>query len=400
MSLRWVVGEFLTGKIVADLGVSSGSWSSVLNDTGHLQAVVPLAQYDNPSGVGNVLNVRDVTAPWRSFLAAIDNKTKQVFAAGPIVDRGWDDDSQQITLNAAGMWVYWGRRILAPKLTANQNISDVTSVFSGLTHGGIAASIINQTITFTGGTLPIDVPTAAAGPFTNTYPGYNASLVSDELTDLIQLVNGPDIMFFPYLSNATHIRWTMKVGNEANPLVFSSGIQVFNYTAPVTTATGLQITEDSSRMTGQDFEMGNDGNALIISGTASNSYLLDHGWPLLQSSATRPTVSQQSDLIDYAKDAVLLGVSPNETWTIVFQTTERPFPTSYSVGDFAVLTITDHRWIPDGNYAVRIVGTSGTEDNQTIGVSFQLQSGAVYPVATFYGNAVFTAEGTLSGVGH
>lgn len=380
---RWVVGELLTGRITADVHPSKATWSYPLNGAGSIQATVPLAQYDNDvPGQPATLDVRNRTLPWRTFLGALslDPNSTQVYQAGPIIGRPWDDDAQAITLVGAGMWAYLFRRVLAPLLAPGQRLSDplVTTLLSGYSLGGIAVKVMEQMLGVPSGGLPIDLPAAELGTRKREYPGYDAALVGDRLKQLIEVINGPDIMFKPYLADPTHLRWKMQVGTEADPFVHSTAKPAFNYSAAGTNASGLSTDEDSSRMTTHDFELGGDQENEVLAGMATDSFLLDHGWPRLDSVTTRSSVGDL-DLLDlYAQEAVLLGRSPTESWTLKFNTRERPYPSSYECGDFGTLRIKGSRWVPDSPpdrpWDVRIVALSGDQDDQVIGVSFQEMS--------------------------
>jgi len=378
---RWVVGDLVTGRLTGQLGESTGSWSDVLNQPGSVQCAVGLAQYDNPTPGGRpILDVRNKTIPWRSYIGAVG--PERVYNAGPIIARPWDDDTQTLTVAGAGMWAYLFRRVLRPALAPGQRLSDeaVTTAYTlangtAKSLGGIVVSVIAQMIAV--GSVPIDLPGVEAGVNERTYPGYDAALVGDRVKQITEVLNGPDVVLEPYLASPQFMRWRLKVGTTADPFIHSSGRQVFDYTAPRTNSSGLAIQESSARVTGMDFEMGGGQSDEVVAGMAYDPWLQDHGWPLLESVRSLSTVSELQTLDDYAAERVRLGRNTTEAWTLKFNTRERPFPSSYTVGDFAYLRIRGHRWIPDssgqpnGMYSVRIVGLAGTHNDSEIAVTFQ-----------------------------
>lgn len=371
---RFPIGELLTGKVFGYLDASSSSWTSVLNAAGVISATVDMSQYDNPiDGLAPVLNVRELTRPYRSFIGAIDGNGV-LRECGPILQRPWSEDDGTIQITGAGLWSYWAKRILAPVLATNQSLALVTTNYVNTDIGSIAVLIILQSMGFVGGSLPIDLPATVAGTTTRTYPGYNVQAIADALSDLVGVIGGPDIMFIPYFSDNTHIRWRMVTGNEQNPFVSSVAQQTFNYSAPRNNVSGLTTTEDASAMTISDFETGGGQDDTLLIENWTDSTLLGQGWPLLETTNSHSTVTVPSTLTAYAQEATTLGMGAVEQWTLNFNTNEAPLPSSYKVGDFAFLKIRKSKWIPDSTeqgWPVRIVGLAGTQDDSVIAVTFQ-----------------------------
>lgn len=369
---RWVVGDLRTGKITADLLPVSGSWEAQLNGPGSVACTVLLDNYVDPATGGKTLDVRGLTTQWRSFLAAIDPDTKRVHGAGPVIGRPYDADARTVNVQATGMSAIWFKRVLAPPL-GGKRITDVTTDYPpelGLSKGTIASRLVQQAMQEVGGDLPIDLPPDSPGDTERHYPGLDAALLGDRLKQLTEVQGGPDIMYLPYLADDTHIRWRMVVGTEEDPFVHQSGVQSFDYTAPLTGASGLQVDENAGTLASRAFEMGGGQTDEVLAGQHYDPYLVDHGWPLLETVTNRSSVGTLDVLDDYAEERTLLGRKPLETWTLSFRQNERPFLASYGVGDFARLNTTGDLWVPDGRYFTRIVGIAGDHLDEAVKVTF------------------------------
>lgn len=382
MTLRWVVGNLLTGQITADIsrGVSDGSWADQLNTAAPLSAKVPMDNYFDAKTGDRGPDLRRKTAPWYAFLACIDSNSfgSRVLAAGPITSRPWDDEGRTVEFNAAGIWQYMYRRVLIPAYTSGRINKLVTnySATSGRALPDIAVAIVRQMMGHPSSKLPIDLPAAyVGGDSTRTYYGYDAGLVGDRLKELIEVVGGPDIMFKPYLTDDQHIRWRMVTGgDEDSPYIAAEGRQRFEYSAPENGITGLTIDEDSANMVSRQFVMGGkatDDDNSVLAGQAFDTYLTDMGWPLLEAVDDRNTVKVLATLDGYAQEMAMQGRQPVETWTVKFARNERPYLSSYDVGDWADLNIVNHPWIEDGTYEMRIVGLAGDATDETVDVTFQ-----------------------------
>lgn len=374
---RWVVGELLTGQITAELDVSSGKWARVLNGAGSVSSTVPLTSSYDSSGK-RILDLRLHTSQWRSFIASIDVESGRVHEAGPIFGRPYNADTGQVEIAGAGMWAYLYRRVLARPLLPGQRLPDVSLDFmptDGLSKGTIVKRMLELMASHPYGALPIDLPPDSPGSTERHYPGHDGALIGDRVKQMTEVLNGPDVMFEPYLFDDEHIRWNARIGTEEDPYVHSSGKETFQYSAPRSPASGLTTQEDSSRLTTRDFELGGGQTDEVLAGMAENTSLLERGWPLLESVVNRSSVSELSTLDDYAAERVVLGERPTELWTLKFSPRERPFVQAYNVGDFSQLKIKNDLWIPDGDYDVRIVGMSGDELDNEVGVTFQETTG-------------------------
>lgn len=384
MALRWVVGQLLTGKVTADISryMDGGKWADQLNTAAPLSADVLMDNlYDFRTG-NRSIGLRRKTPPWYSYLACIDtqNAASRVLAAGPIIGRPWDDEKRAVTLKAAGLWQYMYRRVLIPVYTSGRINKLVTRFESGTDRSlpDIAVGIVRQMLDHPSSSLPIDLPSVRiGGTNTRTYYGSDAALVGDRLKELVEVIGGPDVMFKPYLtqqSDGEYIRWRMVTGGKGvNPYIAAPGAQRFEYSAPENGITGLSIEEDSTGMASRAFVMGGDSGkaSTVLAGQAFDQYLLDQGWPLLETVDDRSSVKRLATLDDYAGDLVAQGRTPVETWTVKFARNERPYLSTYDVGDFADLNVVNHPWIEDGVYRSRIVGLAGDAKDEVVDVTFQ-----------------------------
>lgn len=73
-----------------------------------------------------------------------------------------------------------------------------------------------------GGELPIDLPyVGEKGRHERTYEGWNVAnnACSKRLDEIASVQGGPDIQLRPYLDDASHLRWALEAGSDAEPFL-------------------------------------------------------------------------------------------------------------------------------------------------------------------------------------
>lgn len=397
---RWVLGTFRTGKIEAEVNELDGSWAAALNQAGSVSAKTELASYFD--GDRRLLDIWSYTVPWKHFMAAIDGDL--VHEAGPILSRPFaDDEGRELSINAAGMWAYLTRRVTRPPFGPDQTLADVELRFEPeerLEKGTIAKRIIQAMLAVPGGDVPIDLPDDRFVPegqsgTKRVYPGYEGAYIADRLNQLVEVINGPDVMFRPYLADATHIRWRMVTGTDADPYVHNAGTPVFDYSAPLKPVSNLQISENGQRFVSISYQIGavpepdvpegqegDDGTTDDVGETADvealppiaqsvDMTLVEEGWPLLEEVTSRDSVSVLSTLQGYADERTAQGKRAPVLFTFDFPTNERPYPSTYAVGDWCKLVTKGHPRLSDGAHLCRIVGLASDTTYEKISITFQ-----------------------------
>jgi hypothetical protein len=364
------VFETVTGLVQEVLPYAALTWNTPLTADGKINATLPLTGPDIEH-----LNVRTLTTPWRYSLAVVQGD--QALAAGVINgDRNWsDDNATQITVTAAEPWVLLAMRPLLGDYSTVAPPADVTLTSGSL--WGLATEIAGRaTNDFPDGTLPIDLPASEYGTnYTRTYAGSDFKDASAALQDLTKVINGPDVVFDPYLADSRRrVRWTMRVGR---PTLRQSGDDlVFDYPGSGT----LTENEDPSGMAStllvtaqpqQDTAAGDSTTAeqTTLVARSNNPELIAGGYPAMWAvNSDHTDVSEQSTLDGYATSYGQAAQSPTVLRPFTVRTDDPDHPLgTYRRGDTAQIVVGDHPWIPAGAYPVRI--TDLAVDSTTVTVT-------------------------------
>jgi hypothetical protein len=236
--------------------------------------------------------------------------------------------------------------------------------------GTIAKRLIQLLMTHTGGDLPIVLPddeTAAAdADHTRTYKGFELATVAARLDQLQGVTNGPDIAFEPRLTaDRMGIEWVMRVGTEAEPLLFQAGgDHVFDTRVPRGGVSGLSVHRDAGGLASRSWATGSGMDEALLMSRADDSTLTDGGFPLLEVSESRSSVEVQSTLDAWAAGNLSAAAAPWMTWSASVRADQSPLLGSYRCGDFAKIWVpASHPYLslllPAGFYRARIVNIAG-----------------------------------------
>lgn len=380
--MSWVVGDLLTGRRIQTLRPMSGTWSEVLNDAGDISCVVPLTDRLN-----RALGLEESAAVGKAFLAVIEGDT--VLQAGPIWKHAFNGTNEQLTLTARGMWSYFDHRLVLPVL-AGRNPTDSTTdtrfsnIVSDPTAAGypwptdtrqslqtIAKRLVQQAQSWTGGNVPVILPSEVAGTDERWYRGSALAAVGRRLSEITSVDGGPDIMFTPRLqSDRLGIEWVMRIGTPTDPLLHSAQRQVFRLGVAAPSLSRLQVTVDGTLMASQAYAAGgrSDGQAIIA--LASDSTLTGAGYPLLEAVDSHQTASEVSTLQQYADELVVAGRKPVTRWTFDHQVSRRPFLESFNAGDFATVAVRNNSYIATGEHSMRLLARGGDARGETVSLTF------------------------------
>jgi len=362
--VQFYIGNLLDGRRIKILpDVLSGAWSEKLNAADALSCTVPL--YDP---VIKRMDLMNAATPAKTFLAAVSGDT--VLAAGPI----WKHEYQQtargetLTLIAAGMWSYFDHRVLLPVLAGRLPSDPTTDTNLTKSLQGMARYYVEQAQSWTGGSVPVVLPTEIAGTNVRNEAGSSLALVGNRLRDLTQVIGGPDIKFAPRFNSAHDgFQWDMLIGTPTQPLIYGAVRPTFNVGLPESSVSNLRVTLDGAGMNSQSFASGGRISGEVLIATATNSTLPDAGYPLLESvDQSRLTVSELTTVQGYADELVLAGKTPTMSMSFDHQVTKQPFLSGFNVGDFANVVVRDNGYLHDGRYTFRITARSGNEVTRVV----------------------------------
>ena len=309
--VRLLYGELRTGRIAGVIDATGCPWSVQSNGPGTITATIP-------EDVVRDLDLRNNAQAARSFLAVdVEGRIQE---AGPIWSRTCDDAAGPVALGASGLWSLFDHRYVLSVLAAAQPLQQQLVTLSGATLGGIAKSLVNQAVQWTGGNLPLVFGMGATvGTRTESFPGWKLLKVGDQLRELTQRETAaPDIRFRPrYKTDRRFIEWVMDTGDEDQPLLHQAGADwVFDANAPKGPVVGISTDEDATVMGMRAFVSGQGNEADTLMTSAYDQTLIDAGWPLLEVSELRSSVSQQDTLDGHAENLRDRSARPIETWTV------------------------------------------------------------------------------------
>lgn len=379
--------ETRTGRVAAVVPyVGQPSWSYGINQAGAWSVTVPL---DNPEVDPDWLS--GITDPWR-FSWAICQGSK-VWQAGPVIAEDYQGGTST-TISGGGLWkllsdkrvlVNPARATLAGVSTADADIAfgpgDTSEIGSpipvanrNLSLHTVAKRLMQIITAASAGDLPIVYPDDIAGDAIRTYPGYDLAYVGQRLSELTQVIDGPEIEFRPEFVDEIskqQIRWRMRIGNSRlGNLGFP---HAFDYRKALVDIT--YAVDGTARAT-RDFERGNGMNRDLVTGF--NDHVLPTSYDpaaiLLERIGSDHTSTSDAAVLDgWAQAAVLnnLVVSPDLKATVRIpgddgqgNVTRSPILTTVEAGDNVLAQLKRHPRIPDGLIGLRIAGANSTPKKQ------------------------------------
>lgn len=345
--------ETVTGKNLGLLDVTVSGWARELNGTD----TATVSMSPGALTVANRDQVRQYTTPWRMSLVICWDGTPMF--AGPFVTRQWDKTAT--TFNAVGIRSIFQKRKAHTWATP---LGSQTISYTNKSLASIAQALAVVGTSHPGGSLPIVFPATevdADPTHVRTYPGYELKNISDIWTLLTGVKNGPDIDFAPSWTDGTQtaIQWTMRLGTLAQPQLFQPQQVSFDASSPQSSVSDLSYVEDCSALTTTQWAGGAGSDVGILMSQNTSSFLVSNGYPLLEEETNYRTVTDQATLDTYAAGDLILHSAPVVQWTLSVDALQPPVMSSYNIGDQARVRVYQHIWIPDGDYAMRILGMSG-----------------------------------------
>lgn len=353
MTTTLLYGDLRTGRIIDTLDATSCNWRQVLNDAGAV---------DQVTVQGHEVRRKDLrrSAPAaKTFLAVdVDGVLQE---AGPIWSRVWDDQAQELTLGAAGLWsLFDHRNVMA--LQATTGIDPQKSLISvaQASFGGIAKEIVRLNFVYADDSLPLYAGAGdVAGDRTETFYGWQLPNLGEQLRQLTTRENGPDIRFAPrYTADRLSIQWVMDTGTEAAPQLAQVGDDwYFDATVAKSPVVNIHTDEDATVMGMRAWVTGNGSEEDMLMAVAYDPTLVDAGWPLLEVDEARSTTELLPTLQGHAQNFLSRSARPIEVWNVVV----RPEAAAQVLaGDYCRVVVGEkHPWLPTGEAFMRVKQKSG-----------------------------------------
>lgn len=362
--------DTVTGRVLFELELTKEpEWSARINDPGGWRVTVPL------DGGVKTQKAREWCVANRFSVAIVRGRGvagDPVPQAGPVIAYAPAEDTPELTVSGKGFWELLNRRLLHAR-TWDPSTAPITDVSADLLSNNslpnIAIDIVYHATSMVyrpGSELPVDLPALfPTGTNTRMYRGYEKASAGQRLQELTQVDDGPDVLFQPYLAvvgGLRYVRHRMLVGDPY--LVQPGAPLLFDYRSNLVK---LTVTGDGSGQSNTAFVNGTGNEAGQLNGYATDTFLVDAGWPLLDMvDSGHSSASDQSTLDSWARaDVVLYGSQP-EQWQATVLAHADPQLGSYLPGHFADYSVKDHHWLVDGKYFRRIVGISNGPERDKV----------------------------------
>lgn len=398
VAYRLAVANTISGQIVGDLPFTAvPTWSRMLNGSGTLSGVaVPL----NPTQLDSDMAQR-LREPWRWTVLWCYGNT--ILQAG-ILSSVTVDDTQKpsvASLATTTLWEFLTRKrlVLTPGQdigTAAANVAFGPSVADtanrNLSLHSIARRLVELATAPPTYRLPIVLPGTIGGSAVRTYLGSDLATTGTRLSELAQVDQGPEVEFSPEFVDSTqgYMRWRMRIGN--NRLGQLGFPHAWDYQrALLSLSTGIDGVDMTFNVTskGQDTRTVSSAtppvaSGALISAAASDTTYTGQGWPALQTADTGHTSTiDTATVAGYATAAVTTHKVPVQTATARVsingldnqgRQTGAPSIDLVAVGDTAFFGLTEHPFLTDGQYGMRILTLESGPDAYTAKMVVQVLS--------------------------
>ena len=233
--------------------------------------------------------------------------------------------------------------------------------------GSIVWRWIQQSLTWTGGNLPITFEDDMAGTYERNIKGAELKLIGDLLINLTEVQNGPDIRFQPRLTtDGLGYEWLLKTGK---PRLTGNTTTIWDTSLPGNTVSDLTISQDANDLANIVWETGGAASDQAIIERATDHSFTGLGFPLLEKvESLSSSVTDPKTALAHAVETIRTSTRPLNTWQFSVQRDQRLG--EYDVGhDCGLIIRNDQFGIPDGLHKLRIMTLRGSSDSDKIEIT-------------------------------
>lgn len=366
---RVFVAETVTGRIIEDVPfVGNPQWTYGLNSAGSLQVSVPIGAIDKA-------DLRGLLDYWRLSWGIA--RGGHIFQCGPVVTHAFTDNEgpPTIQIGAAGIWsLFSTKRVLANPAWVGTNLAEAAAdvELSDLSLHTIAKRLVQNDMT-RNGNLPVVLPADILGTSERSYPGYDLAYVGERLSQLTQVIDGPETEFRPEYTDLdrTHVQWRMRIGN---PRLGNLGLpHAFDYMKG--SLSNVDEDGDGSMQQFRTWARGNGMERGLLLGHYADLSLVANDWPMLENiDGDHSSATETATLNGWARADVETYKRPIVKWSARVrldgtdgrgEASGSPTVDELAVGDNGMFNIKNHRWIVDGEYGRRILTIASGGDLTT-----------------------------------
>ena len=317
--------------------------------------------------------------PWaQGFLLTLEVQDDEVpVFAGPITAPP-DEYPESLSFSVSGIRSIFEHRFLTLEDYDAGELTPLRKSVVSYTNRSlafIAQDIVRRGMAKRGGHLPIRFATnPGTGTNTRTYEGFDLenNRVDKRLTELSNVIGGPDIMFVPEWADGSrqHIRWAMYTGTPGYPPIAQGWTMVLDAGAPEPQISELSMNVDGSHYATRAYATGTGEGAGIAMRMYDDTALLADGHPLLENTTSYPSVSKTTTLADYARAGTSIRPKVELHATIDISDERSPYG-RWMVGHEAIVKPGPWSTITDIEKPLRILRMAGDLDTTHMTLYFQ-----------------------------
>lgn len=368
--------ETMTGLIGAEVEMSTnGRHDMVLNQAGAATVTV------QKSSLATIES--RWLRPWAQGIMLTfetESEGELPWFAGPITAPP-AEYTDSLSFSVSGIRSIFERRFLSDRDYALDEMADFKNgkvVYEDTHLAYIAQDIVRKGMDKTGGYLPIRFATSvpsSGGGHERTYNNYDVANnnIHKRLSELSDVIGGPDVMFRPEWAGAGNrrfMRWAMHTGTAHSPVIPQSWEMVIDGSAPQPQISELTMNVDGSHYATRSYATGSGQGSGIAMAMRESAAALRDQHPLLESADAYSSVTKTSTLADYARAAV--DIRPFVEIHVSIDGSDSRSPLGrWQVGDTAVLKPGSWLTIPDREVRLRILRVTGDFDTPFVTIYFQ-----------------------------
>ncbi len=336
MSQEWtyLLADLRTGLILAETPLAGANPIKKLNASGTCSGSIPLRYC-----AGDIYRQ---TTPGRTCLYVLLDG--QPYWGGIIWSRSYDGGSGVVQIQASDWWSYFDRRyVMSGQAFGSADDGKTANGSWTVTNVGQnqhVRDLMARAASYTGGDIGIEVRQLGTGVgklISAQYFNYKLATYGQVLTDLSNLVDGPDLMFDTAGWDAQgRPRRLLRMGtpeltHRSDVLVFEYGASLMDYSWP----------SDGTKLATRSWATGSGNELSTMMYRGDNTARLAQGWPLLETSVQYTNLTTAAQVKAQAASDMQPNRVPMVTPTVVVRTDRPPYLTEYQPGDKARLVIRD-----------------------------------------------------------
>lgn len=330
---RYLFADLRTNYILAELPLTSVSFTQVLNSSGSFQGTI-LGSDIRELGY----DITGSTEPARTAIYV--DRDGVLIWGGVIWLRTWDSDSQHFTFQAREFMSYFERRRIT-----------TTTVYENQDQLFVAQDLITLAQAVTGGNIGLVVPTNTSGVLIDrAYFDYELKDVAGAIKDLSNQQDGFDVNIDVAYDSTLTPRKYLKTEYPQRGITYNStspDALVFEFPGNVVV---YEWPDDGAQTANEMYGIGpNSNEGKILETAVSPLNPVSLGWPLLQDTVSYTDQYDPNLLYQQTLGEVIARQVTVATPKIVVPAYASPVLGSYKTGDQCLLRITDDRFPNNGS---------------------------------------------------